>query len=144
MNRTDLKKVLEYLEEGNIERAKGFLTVKLEQVEAKSIKLGKLMELKLCSSEPLTVKAFPVGKYFAVHKKGGSWTVTHVPSGLAACGGISRKGLAILYAKAFSEVPVSWENKEPLRGLDSITMTALTELSGAARANKTLSPKTIA
>ena len=141
MNRTDLKTVLQYLENGNVERAKGFLTGKLEALEAKEIKLGKLMDLKLNGTEPTTVKAFPVGKHFAIHRPEHRkcWTVTHVPSGLAATGDIRRKNLAIQYAKAFSDLPVSWESKEPLRGLDSTLMTALTELARAGRASKPIS-----
>jgi len=148
MNRTDLKKVLQYLQEGNVERAKGFLTGKLETIEAKAIKLGKLIDLELTNGdkEPVFVKAFPVGKYFAIHHPsdyGKTWTITHVPSGLAATGQIRRKNLAVLYAKAFADLPAPWENKEPLRGIDSVTMTALTELAQAARDNKPLPAKVI-
>jgi hypothetical protein len=148
MNRTDLKTVLQYLEDKNIDRARGYLTKKLEDLEAKAIKLGKIIEIELQGKEPTTVKAFPVGKFFAIHKQAERskfWTVTHVPSGLAATGDIRRKALATLYAKAFAEIKgVSWENKEPLRGLDSVTMTALTELARAGRANKPLAPKAVA
>ena len=140
MNRTDLKYVLRMLNHGNIDRARGYLTKKLEDLEAKQVKLGKLVEIEVSVKDGFEkVKAFPVGKHFAVHKcndYGRDWTVTHIPSGLSAAVGVRRKNLAVLYAKAFGEVGLDWSEKEPLRGASSEAMDDLKELSRAARDNE--------
>ena len=141
-----MAKLLQKLEDGNIDEVKKFLREKIEEGRANRLASGKTISVKLALSasalkegvEAETVEATPIGP-FAIHSKGrGSWFVTHVKSGLAAITCVSKRTTAILWAHELEKLlPESqWDREEPLRGLDSDKIRDLREIARKARSGE--------